>query len=496
MPARQIKTKVQPGESNLSWQTVGVAFVSFETMTDASYEGFVPADPSECVRRYAANAPFRSAEAHELVNEDNPFRRPVRPHDLGFLDFGRVLPREETLLLSALLGHRMLRNVYDADLLYLPAREGSPSRADGDLFYSAANRVNGEQAAVVLERHLFSFLPGERPDREIGSVGALKDLVLGELSERRSRPGAAFAAAHRCRGLREAATFVLLQLTSTLPAWRAALARNLAGDYDLAHPALRRLLTEDFVRAGDRSPVYRDLLGRAGLIAEPVAYWQFFLTTWLARANHLHRLSRNHELVGELFGAWTYQKIDDAVTANAYGALVAEAFGEPPLDLCPGGLTEDGLGEFFDSLVLPFHDRFGQAALQAFQAGFSDARTLHAMADDDLATQLIWADQLDEYKDKAEKLDHKIKNEGLEVDLETFVESSEETSTTHVHDDHRLVVVEVGQMHFWNNVGKKIPMSAGDKLLIPANRLHGSVVLSGTCTYHQPVISEELLRTV
>jgi hypothetical protein len=33
------------------------------------------------------------------------------------------------------------------------------------------------------------------------------------------------------------------------------------------------------------------------------------------------------------------------------------------------------------------------------------------------------------------------------------VETEEETSTTHVHDDHRLVVIEEGDMEFWNNTG-------------------------------------------
>ena len=82
------------------------------------------------------------------------------------------------------------------------------------------------------------------------------------------------------------------------------------------------------------------------------------------------------------------------------------------------------------------------------------------------------------------------------MDLDTFVESEEETSTTHVHNEHRLVIIEEGQMHFWNNVGIRIALNRGDKLLIPTSRLHGSVVLSGTCTYHQPIISEELLAEV
>ncbi|MCL9795520.1 hypothetical protein MXD58_014660, partial [Frankia sp. AgKG'84/4] len=81
---------------------------------------------------------------------------------------------------------------------------------------------------------------------------------------------------------------------------------------------------------------------------------------------------------------------------------------------------------------------------------------------------------------------------GIEVDLDTFVESCDETSTTHVHDEHRLVMIETGDMHFWNNITHKISLTDGDKILIPKSRLHGSTVLSGSCTYHQPIIPDEM----
>jgi hypothetical protein len=55
-------------------------------------------------------------------------------------------------------------------------------------------------------------------------------------------------------------------------------------------------------------------------------------------------------------------------------------------------------------------------------------------------------------------------------------------------------MIEAGQMHFWNNVTHKIELNEGDKLLIPQSRLHGSTVLSGECTYHQPIIPDELLQ--
>ncbi|MEV6395080.1 hypothetical protein AB0M39_09940 [Streptomyces sp. NPDC051907] len=435
-----------------------------------------------------------------MVNEANPFRRPVRPHDLKFLDYGVPLPEDEALRLSGLLGHRMLRNIYDADLLFVPGGPaGHPSRDDADAFYSLENRIRGRQAAEVLESHLFSWLPEARQPLEGDGVQGAKAHVLAQFERRLAGPGQALAIANATRRRKDAATFALVQLTAARPAITSAVGRSLVGDYDTAHPALRGLLLEDFQSRSERAAAYHELLGQAELIGEPYAYWQFFLSSTLAGANHLHRVGRDHERFLEFLGAWVHHRIDEAATAPGYGDLFREGFGieSPAYALGTPAVTADGLGALVEALLAPLAGRLGEEAVTtAFHAGFEDARLLAAVADRDLAVQLDWADRLDEYKAKAEKLHHRIESENIEVDLETFVESWEETSTTHVHDDHRLVVVEVGQMYFWNNVGQQIPMNEGDKLLIPAERLHGSMVRTGTCTYHQPVIPEDMLRSV
>ncbi|WP_435242586.1 hypothetical protein [Streptomyces cucumeris] len=458
-----------------------------------------PDDPNGIVRRYAANSPFRSATAEELVNEDNPFRRPVRPHDLGFLDYGTPLPADRALRLSSLLGHRMLRTVHDADLLFLPAGgAGHPSRDDAAAFRSAENRILGREAAGVLEHHLFHWLAEAHMPLAGDDVAALTAHVQGVLEERRARPGRALEVARGCRQRKQAATFALVQLTAARPAVLSAVGRTLLGDYDTAHPALRGLLLTDFQGRADRSTHYRRHLADAGLSAEPYAYWQFLLSSSLAGANHLHTVAHDHDRLAEFLGAWVHHRLDEAVTAEGYAEVFRTAYGTEDASYFTGTpeLTAEGAATLTEALVAPLHERFGAEAVAAFHRGFEDARRLAAVADEDLAVQLDWADRLDEYKVKAEKLDALISSSGIEVDLETFVESHEETSTTHVHDDHRLVVVEIGQMHFWNNVGEMIPMNEGDKLLIPAERLHGSMVRSGTCTYHQPVITEELLSQV
>lgn len=449
-------------------------------------------DPNDIVKAFARNPAFRAAEWAELTTEDNPFRRPVRPDDLEWLDYAEPMPVERVLLLSGLLGHRMLRNIYDAELLYVQPRASTAADTDRANFYSTRNRVLGELAKPILERHLFTFLDGERGPLATPELPALLDYVRDYRDRRAATPNKAFDAAMATKGRREAATFVLLQLSAFLPAMNAALARNAIGEYDIAHPGLRSLLLGEYQTWAGDAPKYRSLLADGELTPTTGAYWQLYLNSSLARGNHLHHLAANHERLFEFLGALAHKKIDEQITADRFAAVFAD------------GLNSDGayfhnrpaapVATYVRDLIGPLADTFGPAVLEGFHRGFADAAWYAQLWDRDLAEQLTWADRIPEYQEKAEKIDQTITNENIEVDLDTFVETSAETSTTHVHNEHRLVMIEVGQMHFWNNTTHKIELNQGDKLLIPVSRLHGSTVLSGSCTYHQPIIPDDMLR--
>lgn len=452
-------------------------------------------DANDVVRAFAANAAFRAATAEELTTADNPYRRPVRPADLEWLDYSRPMPEEKALLLSALLGHRMLRNAYDADLVYLAPRRSEAADADAARFYSVENRVLAARAAPILERHLFTFV-----DERVTPLPApARDEVEGEVAgyheQRASEPGQAFEIALSRRRRRDAATFLLLQLSAFAPAIQSAIARSALGEYDLAHPRLRRFLWGEYERWADRRPAYAALLTDAGVSPAPAAHWQFYLGSSLARGNLLHRLARDHERLFELLGALVQTRIDEAVTRRRYADVVEEGLdvrGDYFRSLPDCG--PDDAVRLVDELVSPLERAFGPAALEGFHRGFLAAAHCTRLWDRDLSEQLRWADDIERYRERAERIQARLERERIEVDLDTFVESCEETSTTHVHDEHRLVMVESGQMHFWNNVTHQIALAEGDKLLIPSARLHGSVVLSGSCTYHQPIIPDDLLR--
>jgi hypothetical protein len=462
-------------------------------------------DSNKIIRAFAANSAFRAAERHELSTVDNPFRRPVRPDDLEWLDYSKPLGVDRILKLSALLGHRMLRNVYDVDLLYVlpnPKTADPAAVADRKAFYSRRNRIYSALAGPILEQHLFTVLEDMRQPLREPSMNGLIGYVSEYYQRRVAEPGRAFGIALSARERKEAATFTLLQMSAYAPAANRAVAGALRGDYGQVHPGLHHLLLDEYGAWANASQRYQDLLTAAGISLTPAAHWQMYLGSSLARGNYVHHLARNRELFLRFLGALIHKKIDDHVTGPRFAAIAEEAFGLAPEPGGPGSalseaaLSEAGVPGLLTQLVGPFVEASGAAAVEEIYAGFAGAAWLGDTWDRDLSEQLAWADDIPAYVEKARKIDQYLTENNIQVDLDTFIESCEETSTTHVHDDHRLVMIETGKMHFWNNITHQIELNTGDKVLIPLSRLHGSTVLSGECTYHQPIIPEDMLNRI
>ncbi len=411
------------------------------------------------LRSYVAQPLFRAATYEELVIDDNPFRRPVRPEDLAWLDFDEPLTAATCACLSSLLGHRMLRNVLDA------AQPGSLSprswtmetRSDADHFYSVDNRAAGARIRPFLEQHLYGFLEGSPPVAApvSGPVSTTVSAPAGMNSEEHALSIACTATARDCAGLlaeqgEKSARMMVVQLLAP------ALVARAAGS---PSPGLTAT-AERVVR----------LAQRLGLATTAHSYWQYYLPTTLALANQLDRDP-------DASPAWRAGVLSAVVIdAQAWLAVLGDEADEVAANEV-GAQTEPGA-----------------AADPEYLRGLRETAALLTVVGTDRTRQLELIGGGEVNRLKAKRLYDGIQRDQVPVDLDTFVESWEECSTTHVHDDDRLVVVESGEMVFWTCLGQEIRLQEGEMTFVPVHRLHGSVVLSGTCTYHQPVITDDLAR--
>lgn len=444
------------------------------------------------IREFASHHAFRSAAVEELELDEDFYRRPLRPEDLEFLKFMKPVPSGHVSRLPALATQRLLMSLNEVAVARLPRADAADEFARFDAFYCERNQVLGARIRPFLEHYGFTFVGNEaqRGETAASCIERLRDVIEQETMFWAEMFDLLVRNDYLVEGLR----FVMIQRWSLAPSRRVAVERAAASGYfggvsaddwpDVATPATDPLLARvaEFV----------------GVTRREHSYWQFYLPTSMAKCNLLYALGsrpdRAFALLGAAFVAEAEAVAFAAALANACPHLVSTGSASA---LADAASAVDALISRFSRALAQAEHRFGSEGLFRIGQGVGAAQKLAARARWDLGEQLKWLSSIERYVAFAEKIDRRIAAECPDIDRETFVEPRDMCSTTHVHNDHRLVVIRSSapqgtiQMHFWGNLGMRLEMKEGDKVLIPDGRLHGSTVLCEECTYDQPIIPEE-----
>lgn len=453
-----------------------------------------PDETETLLKLYCANPVFRSAEREELVIEHNPFRRAVRPEDLEFLDYRDPLRQGNELELRALIAHRMLRNIYEAELLFLPPNNDPAVWQEYTQFYSARNVQLGERVRPALEEHVFSFLTANV--QPVCDSAELADLIASAGPEAAAAEQKLLDAISATEHHTQSLNTYLLQLLAAYRNESIAITRSMAGEYDdqlqpLTHFLFERGDTQQ-APAAMRSSLLKALARSCEFSDEPHSYWQFYLSSMLAVANYAYCMARQPRHFFRAIGARAYRELRFAGQRELHAEMFRNVYGSS-VDTSYFDAATPSADAVIAHLITPLVERYGDRVAADIAQGFQENRRLHEIADEDFKLQIAFADKPEFYHAKGRRIYETIQERQIKVPLDTFVELSSETSTTHVHDDHRLLVIEEGEMQFWDAYGSNSIFKPGDITLVPKQRLHGSTVLSGQCTYHQPVISERLM---
>lgn len=440
------------------------------------------------IRDFADLDPYRSAMVEELVLDEDFYRRPLRPEDLAFLRFRKPVRPETVTLLPSLASQRLLLSINELDIARLPRDGGAEGFERYGRFYGDRARVLGARIRPFLENFAFDHLDrGDSPVRPEDQAAELRDILRTEAGFWDN----VFAHIDRNDYLEDGLGFILIQKWCLASTRRIALARAAAsGCFEPIGAENAPRLVLDSVE----DSVVERLARRCGVTKREHSYWQFYLSTSLASCNLMHALAARPDRALRLYGA--------AFAAEAewlaFGCLIGQAAAR--FDI-PHGESLDGEGGFaaaLDSLTRRFGrtlavvgERYGTRGLTEVGQGLAAAKRLGVCVRRDLGEQLEWLSALDRFRDIAHAIDRRIQAERPDIDRETFVEPREMCSTTHVHNDHRLVVIESGDMVFWGNLGMNLRLVPGEMVLVPMGRLHGSSILSDECVYHQPIIPEE-----
>ncbi|WP_144160622.1 iron-containing redox enzyme family protein [Paraburkholderia sp. BCC1885] len=446
------------------------------------------------IREFASHHAFRSATVEELALEEDFYRRPLRPEDLEFLQFKKPVPAERVSRLPALATQRLLLSLNEVGVARLPRLDVEGEFARFDAFYGERNQVLGARIRPFLEHYGFAFLGNEAQRGEAATTYVER---LGSvIDDEKAFWAEIFALLVRNNYLVEGLRFIMIQRWSLAPSRRVAVERAVASGY------FNSVMGDD--RPDLATQTTDALLARVaefvGVTRREHSYWQFYLPTSMAKSNLLYALGSRPDRAFALLGAAFVAEAE----AIAFSAALAEAC---PHLVSPGVTHADAtaaaerLVSRFARALVQMESRFGGEGIFRTGQGVAVAEKMAERARWDLGEQLKWLSALERFVQFAEKIDKRIADECPDIDRETFVEPRDMCSTTHVHNDHRLVVIRsrgeapgAPQMWFWGNLGMRHEMKEGDKVLIPDGRLHGSTVVCEECTYDQPIIPEEWIE--
>ncbi len=472
--------------------------------SDVTHKSF--SDNSDQFKRYlelyASNPVFREADADEILIQGNPYRRPLRVNDLKFLDFETPLKKEEIFSNSSLAAHRILLNIYETDLVFLPHENQADRWQDFHQFYDNNNKVLGEIIRPVIEKHVFGFLDEEIQISGTWSPSTLRKYFEDFAQECKQAENKVVSTILSANDRERAAIFFLVQLSGDFLSEASAMARNVLGNYDAPLSELFKILIDEYgygVHETKHSTLFELTMESCGLSQQLHTYWQFYLASSLALINYFHYVSRDHSKFFRYLGALYYTEVSLIHASSAQSQMLRNVFGgkidtryfdeHAHIDKYHGQMT-------LEKLIDPVLDKYGDTVVEEILRGFEEFRLLQEIADKDFISQINWSDQLNVYREKAVQINNKIMSGEIDSPLETFVEVLGERSTTHVHEDDRLLVIENGAMNFWPSYGQPIRFQAGDVMLIPAFRLHGSVVCTDECVYHQPLVPPKVMKEI
>jgi hypothetical protein len=444
----------------------------------------------DLIKQFAAAQPFRSADVSELLLDDDYHRRPLRPEDFEFLKFAKPVRVHNVSRLPSLASNRTLLSIYELGVAGLPRSAAADEWNRFSHFYGDDVQAQGAQIAPFLEAYAFEYLAQRQalpPDARAAAVH-----LAGIVEAEAAFWDQTFARLLRNDYLEEGLRFIMVQRWALAPSKHRALARAAAsGMFEMLPQELRPAL------AGDQpdAALYQRVAASCGVTRQQHAYWQFYLPTSMAKCNLLYALARRPDRAFGLVGA--------AFAAEAEWLAFSAALERACAHLKPAQ-RRDGdahqrqaaLAARFTQALESIGTAYGPNAQAQTVQGMAAAERLCERARWDLGEQLLWLSSIRKYVAFAHRISTRIDAECPGIDRETFVEPLEMCSTTHVHNDHRLVTIQEGEMLFWGNVGMQLKMNEGDMVLIPDGRLHGSTVLSSECTYHQPIIPDDWVQAL
>lgn len=436
---------------------------------------------------FASNALYLDSE--EWENDDNPYRRQLRPQVIAGQDFSSALPKSAILDYSSLAAGRLLTTIYETDLMLLPKTGFAEKREDFQRFYSHDNRVQGEMIRPYLERHVYGFLDDEVEVTGTWTRASLEAFLRDFQRKEADTPSRSEIAVAKSSDRERAARMWLIQFAPDFLSEASPMIRNLMGNYGPAQSEWFKLVIDEYgygVHDTKHSTLFEDTLRSVGLGDDLHRYWQYYLTSSLLVNNYFHYLGKNHEFFFRYLGALYYTETMLVGFCRRAADLLGDVFGAQAdtryfsehvhIDVHHGRMA-------LEKLILPVVDACGESVIPEIVRGFEEFQVVAEIADEDFAAQVEWMDAGPVNKDLHDPIWARVQRGEVQAPVAHIVEPKGELSNTHQHDGDELCHIVSGTMRFVSGHGAHQILEAGQGTVIWGNRLHGAIIESDECVY-------------
>jgi len=370
----------------------------------------------------------------------------------------------------------MLLNIYETDLIFLPAGDFANKRNDFSSYYSNDNKLLGELIRPALEAHVFSFLNDEIDVTGNWTVEALKSYLQSILEKHEQSELDICAKILASADPQRAARALLIQVAGDFLSEASASARNILGKYGDIQSELFKIVIDDYgygVHPAKHSTLFENTLASCGLMTDVHTYWHFYLSSSLAISNYYHYVSRDHSKYFRAIGAIGVAEAMFSHTCREISRMLRAVFGKTVdtyyfdehyhIDAHHGRMA-------FDYVVAPAIAQHGKGVIPDIVRGMEELQLLTAINDEDLMAQIAFADTA-----KPQTVD-----EGSGT---SHIESRSQSLITRVCDQDKLYAVESGSLEVVIGPDHSVRLEAGQSIIVPRQRLHGTAVVSEECRY-------------
>ena len=412
-----------------------------------------------------------------------PYQRPSRGQDVSETLINSSLERSELWSNNHLLAQRLLLNIYEQDMVFLPTAPQTLDLQEFKSFYDPELMACGKQVRPALEHYLYDWLEKEI---HVNGPWCLNSFVAHTQAVLDGIAGAESSLHRELTGSRDpqrAAKFFLVQCAGDFLSEASAMARNVLGNCGEHTSELFKILIDEYgygVNDKKHSTIFEHMLKQAGLSHHVHHYWQFYTASSLSLTNYFHYVSANHGAFFRYIGAMYYTEASLAMTTKHQSRAIKDIFGKEVsalyfdehhhIDVYHGQMA-------LNRLILPLIKQYGPKIIPDLIRGFEEFRLLQDLADEEMFAHIHWHDAMDEYRAKAAEL------RGQKTPDAYFVENRGELSVIHSHSLDELFMVESGELEFRVSPFQSFQLKAGEGVVIPRGMIHGTLVTSERCEY-------------